>query len=175
MCRASVEPDTVQQIVDPRITPAARCAGYALGQGNVFTHIEGRDQIEKLEDDSDIPPAQQGARPLGAVIDRRAGERDIAFIRCVDRGDTVEQGGFARSARAHDRDQFARIDVQRQALQNRNLLLAQLIGFYDAGNVQRRRQGRFVGCACGGRVRCGRGIGLCVGHGVFFAIRTLSI
>ena len=104
---------------------ASSLAGYKKGD---------RKQVVELEDEADVgrPPRGQlfGAHPgnLLSVDD------DTAAGRRVEAGEDVEQGRLAAARRPHQRQKFARFDVEIDAFEHPNLLGAPPIGFGEAAN-----------------------------------------
>src|ERR1700722_13186059 len=75
------------------------------------------------------PPARQCALPQ--PVEALAGDGDLAGGRGVEAADQVEEGGLARAARSHQRDEVAFGNVETQMLQNLHALLAAYIPLVD--------------------------------------------
>src|SRR6266542_465667 len=110
----------------PRIVPAAvghtgqlqggcdvpfplrfRERGEQERQFDVAIRRQDGQEIVKLEHESDVfgPPRRQG--PIAELIDALTADRDGTARRPVQPSDQVQQGGFARSRRPHQRQEFA--------------------------------------------------------------------
>ena len=81
-------------------------------QHHVFLGGQRGQQVERLEHETDQPPAQIGAGLFVQLLQRMAIQRDAAGIRRVQPGQQAEQGGLARAGGADDGETLARADLQ---------------------------------------------------------------
>jgi len=76
--------------------------------------------------------AAPGRELAGAeLVDALPFDGDLAAAGRVQSADQVEQGGLARTGRAHQRDEIAAVDVQVDAMQHLHLFGAALVGLGD--------------------------------------------
>jgi len=75
--------------------------------------------MEGLENEADLEGAIRGE--VGALRERSAAIPQRARARMVERAKHLEQRGFSRAARAHDRDKLALLDAKIHAAQRLHL------------------------------------------------------
>lgn len=75
-------------------------------QEHIFERRERRQELKILEDEADTSAAQRGALVFIEVIDSLATQPDLAGAGRVEAGEQPEQGRFARTRRAEDRDRL---------------------------------------------------------------------
>src|SRR5436190_10456653 len=92
---------------------------------------EHRNQVVELENESDIPRAPGGERPLGQTADVGAADADAAARRAIDAGEQIEQRRLARSGRPHQPQEIAGGHGDRDALEHRHFDLIAAVGFGD--------------------------------------------
>src|SRR5258706_280782 len=78
----------------------------------VVQRSRARDQVERLKDKSDLSVADRGQSIVVEPGHIRAVERVAPTGGDVEAADDVHQGGLARAARSHDRDELAFADYQ---------------------------------------------------------------
>ena len=87
------------------------------GSATFSVDVEQRDQVERLEDEAG-PVATQARRiVVGQLADDLALEDDLAGRRPVEAAEDLEQGRLARARRAHQGDELAGLDRERDATQ----------------------------------------------------------
>ncbi len=97
-----------QQIVDPLLLGGRGLAPVQLeGQFDVAEHIQGRNEVERLEHEPDLAAAQQRELGVAKPGDLLVAEPDPARGGRVEARHDVHQGRLARAARAHDRGEVA--------------------------------------------------------------------
>src|SRR5581483_5720191 len=87
----------------------------------VLERGQHRDQVERLEDESDVlvPPVRQfGFVELGDID---ALHEAFAFRGPVDAGDDMEQRGFAGAGRPHEPEELAGADFERKIVERDHL------------------------------------------------------
>src|SRR5262249_52908054 len=102
-----VEPDLSHRSgrPPPRIPPAE--AQEFERPGDVLLDREGREEVETLKDEPDLPQAQVAAgvvRELGQVS---PAHHHAPVVRRIETGEQVEQRALAGPARAHDREELS--------------------------------------------------------------------
>ncbi len=100
---------------DPR-PPAFRRAARAAGRCRDGQVVE---QVEELEDHPDPAAAEARRAGLAEPVDPRVGDGDRAARRPVEPGDQVQQRRLAAARRSHDRDGFARPDLEADPVERR--------------------------------------------------------
>src|SRR5262249_25491531 len=70
------------------------------------------EQVEELEHDADVVPAEPGQPVLVPAVHPLAGHLDAALVHPVQPGDRVEQSGLTAAGRPDHRDELGRRDVQ---------------------------------------------------------------
>ena len=101
----SVEADGVDDRRDPGCVRLA--AGDPDRQHDVLRRGHRRQQVERLEDEADLVPPQQGQRLVVERGDLGVAEVDLARRRPVEAGEHVQQGRLAGARRSHDRGELA--------------------------------------------------------------------
>jgi hypothetical protein len=81
-------------------------------QGDVLRRGQARDEVVVLEDEAHAPTPQLGEVARREVGQPVAGDGDGPARRSVEAARDVEQGRLARTARPHDGDEFAEVDVE---------------------------------------------------------------
>src|SRR5439155_4092633 len=71
----------------------------------------------------------------GELVDAAAADHDLPGGRLIQTADQIEERGLARARRTHQRDEVALRDVQSEAVQNFDLLLAALVHLGDAADL----------------------------------------
>ena len=84
--------------------------GQFQRQQDVFQCGERGQQLERLEHEADAAGAQAGAGVLVEIVEALAEQFDFARRRLVEPCQQAEQGGFAGTGCASDRQRFARFD-----------------------------------------------------------------
>ena len=92
------QPDLGEKRAGPRPRGVTRPAVQLEREAEVLLHRERRNQIEELEDEPHVMPAEQRAPRLGRPREREPVDDDLAGGRHVDPADQVEQRGLARAA-----------------------------------------------------------------------------
>src|SRR5690349_12030916 len=78
---------------------------------------ERRDQVELLEDESERAQPQRGELAVRQVREVAPLEDDVARARAVERGEQLQQGGLAGAARAFERHELARAELEVDAVE----------------------------------------------------------
>ena len=132
MMRAIREPDAGERRHGAFAPRAAVDAGIDHRQLDIAEGVDARQQVELLEDEADLAVAQ-GREPVGAQrLDALAVEAVAAGRRTVEAADEVHEGRLARARRAHDGDEVACLDVERDAAQRDDAAAVELV---DAAEV----------------------------------------
>ena len=86
--------------------------GELQRQLDIFQRGQHRDQIELLEDEADVLVAPAGDLAVAERAQVLAEDADLAAGGPVHGGDQVQQRGFARARRPHERDELALVDLE---------------------------------------------------------------
>lgn len=105
---------------------------------DVFADIEDRDQIERLEDETDLAVAQLAFRVLVERADLDAVDLDLAGILFVQTADQVEERGFARPRRADESRELASVKIEIESPQRVHGRRTESIAFVDPGDFDER-------------------------------------
>src|SRR6266404_1682380 len=119
-------------------------------QLHVFARGSSREQIEALKDKSDLAVAY-----IGELVSIQTGnigpiEKITPGRRPIETTKNVHESGLAGTARAHQRDEFALLDFERDTAHGAHFHLAGMIRLSHIVQVNQRaigpsRTGRFVG------------------------------
>src|SRR5207247_4910035 len=106
-------------------------------QRHVLGHRQDRDQVERLEDEAD-PPAVLGQLAVAQGAERPALEQDLAAGRPVQATEEVEEGGLARAGGAHDGQEAALPDRERDAVERPSYLAARAVVLHQVQRLEQR-------------------------------------
>src|ERR1700733_6354654 len=110
----------------------------------ILDHAGTRQQIEGLKHEADAPPPDAGQCGLIQLRNVDALQQVLPAARPVEAAENVHQRRFAGSRGAHDGNELAAVDRQRDAPQCVHLGIAQLIDLGRAANAKNRFAGRRV-------------------------------
>ena len=79
---------------------------------HVFERVHRRNEVKRLEHDTDLTAAEPGERILVESADLDAGNGDDAAVRPLQAGDHHQEGGFARSRRPDEADRLTVADFE---------------------------------------------------------------
>ncbi len=116
-----VQAERAEPLPGRRHRRGAAGAGQQQGQGDVLLRGQLGHQLTGLEHEPEPVPAQRAALVVAQGVQPLPAEPDLSLVRDQDAGQAVQQGGLARSARTHDRDDLALPDSQQGAAQRRRL------------------------------------------------------
>ncbi|GEM_PF-5404282 len=111
---------------------------------DVFLRGRCRDQVIALEDEAE-GSAPQCCQRVG--IECRyilAVEQILSAARAVETAQNVHQRRLAGAGCAHDRNEFASLNIERNAVQHLNGKIAVVIGLADIGEPDERRVGHGI-------------------------------
>lgn len=128
-----------------------RDAGQHQRQGDVLGGGQARHQMEALEHEADARAAHRRLFVGRQGRDVAAFEAVMAAVRAVEQAEQVQQGGLARTGRAHDCDVLAGLDAQRHVVQRMHLAVAEPEDALDAFQFDLRHA---LLRASGRRLRC---------------------
>ncbi len=83
------EAELAQQLIGSRSRGGTRCARQLRRHGDVVADRQIVEQVEELEDEADIRPAETGRRGLAEAVDADAIDDDLAPGRTVERPDEL--------------------------------------------------------------------------------------
>src|SRR5262245_48836662 len=128
---AVAQGDDLQSRLD--VAPALRLrqVGEQERELHVLERGEHRNQVVHLEDEADVARAPRGQLAGRHVRQLVASDGDTAGRGHVEPAEQIQQGGLAGAARAHERHEVARVDVEVQSLQHVDLLAPAPIGLAE--------------------------------------------
>ncbi len=135
--------------VDHLLHPVAvgLAAGDVQRQTDVLERVEGRHQVERLEDEADLVATDLGDLLLGQAGQLGVADPGLARGEPVEAGHALHQRRLAGPGGAHDRREAPGREVARDAVQGPHLGVAasvDLVGVLDAGRHRGARgHGRF--------------------------------
>ena len=109
--------------------------GVVQRHQHVFQRAGPGQQIEVLEDETDLRVAHHGALLGGQGRDVLPVQPVFSRRGAVQAAEDVHQRALARTAGAHQRDHLATLNLERNALEDRNLQFAALVGFMNVIEV----------------------------------------
>ena len=120
MSRPGAQSHTVQDLGHAPVAVARPVEEQ--GELDVLRNRQSRDEMEELEHEPHLPPAQ-----LGPVAGRERGqvaavEHDAPAVGLVEAARQVEQGGLARSAGADESEELARFELEVDLVEGDDLL-----------------------------------------------------
>ena len=95
---------------------------------NIRLRIQGRQQVEFLEDESDLALAQPGALGVGELREIVAVDDDVPGIGASQSSQQVEKRGFAAARRAYDADKFSLLHIKGDTPEGGNINFAHAVG-----------------------------------------------
>ena len=104
-------------------------AGELQRKHDVLQCGQRRQELKRLEHETEQTLPQRGARILVETAERRAGETHVTPRGPVEPGKQAEQRRLARSGRADDGDCLSRGDIEADVVQDCQRLLAALYHF----------------------------------------------
>src|SRR5690606_38108955 len=93
-------------------------------QFDVLLRAQHRQQVVELEHEADMLGTPAGQLAGLELVDTLAVDADAAGGGRIQAADQVQQGGLARARRAHQGEEIATLDVEVDAVQHLDLLLA---------------------------------------------------
>ena len=105
-----------------------RHAGVDQRQLDIVQRGGAREQVEGLENEADFLVADARQLVVDHLADQIAVDVVLALGRRVETADQVHQGRFARPGRSHDRDVLAALDLDIDAGNGVDLLVAHDVG-----------------------------------------------
>src|SRR5262249_26123219 len=100
-----------------------------------------RQEVEELEDEPDLPAAEDRQLVVPETRERRARDRDLARAGPVEPADQMKERDLSRPARPHDGDELAGGDAEGHAVQAADLglsLAEDLVDVTDRDHPDRR-------------------------------------
>jgi hypothetical protein len=81
------QPNRIKQLSGPPADLLSRFTAQLTRQAHIFKHRQGRDQVEKLEDEADLVPAEKGPLPVTQCGQVRVSHTDRARVGQVNPAD----------------------------------------------------------------------------------------
>src|SRR6185436_9820164 len=110
------------------------------GQLDVFSHRKVTDQIETLEDETDLAIAHTGALSMVKLFNRFAAQLVASIGGRIEQPQNGKQSGFAAARRSGNRDVIAVVDFQPNAGQGVRLDLVGEEDFFDVVQLNQRNR-----------------------------------
>jgi hypothetical protein len=161
--RPVTEPIREADRLDDRAHPerVGLAAGDPHGELDVLGCREGREQVERLEDEADLVAPQQRQPLVVERRDLRVADVDLAACRPVEAGEHVQQRRLPGARRPHDGGELAGLDGDAHVVERPHcsVAVAVLLRDTDRAGGRRHRGGRggdrhSWGSSCGGGARC---------------------
>jgi hypothetical protein len=149
-----VQPNLNQTLAGAALA-ALQLAGIEQRQGDIFLGRGARQEVEVLKDEADAAAADAGQGRLAQPSGVDPFEPVAALAGLVEAAENIHQGRFAGAGTAHDGDEFAALDRERNPIERRHLIGAQPVDPADLLEVDDRHQK----CSPGGRRCCWLGGG----------------
>ena len=136
MAQALPQPQRPRQVVQKGLVDLP--AVEQKGQGDVFLHVQHGNEVEKLIDQADLAPAEDGEIGFAQAVN--VGVVDVYLSRGggVDPAQNVQKGGFAGTGRADDGDEIPFLDGEGDVVQRPDggvALAVYLAQVFDSQNV----------------------------------------
>ena len=123
-----LQTDQGQNIWDAGFDLFGRNVGHAHGESHILVHCHGGDQAEILEDDTHLAAQIRhlAAFHLGKVL---TVDDDAALGGLFFHLDQFEEGGFARTGMAKDKDELAVLDLDIDVIERYVFVVVRLVSF----------------------------------------------
>ena len=133
-------------LLDDRVVPVLVHLGAAEleREEDVLLRREHREQVEELEDEADVAPAELRQLRIAELGDVRPVDGDLALGGLVQAGEDVHERGLAGLGGAHDARELLALDVEVDAAQGADRGVPFPV---DADEVARRDDGAVAGAA----------------------------
>src|ERR1700686_2912924 len=109
--------------------------GQQQGQFDIAFGAQHRHQVVELEHEADVVCAPARELAAGELVDAAAADHDLPGARPIETADQIEKRRLARAGRTHQRDEVALGNVQSEAVQDLDFLLAALVHLGDAADL----------------------------------------
>jgi hypothetical protein len=138
--RAVREPVRDAELPDQVAEPVAvdPGPGQVGGQGDVLGRGQRRDQVEGLEDEADLVPAQPGEAGVIQPADVLAAHEGLPRRRAVEARHAVHERRLARARRAHHGGEPGPVDGHVDAIEGVHRRLAAAVGLVQVDGPRRR-------------------------------------
>ena len=110
-----------------------------LLSSEVFSELMIINQIIELKNKPDVARAPDRQFRLRQIGDVYSSHDNFPGARLIDAGNQIEQRGFARTRRPHERDERTLGDFQIDVLQNRDFECVATVGFVQLAYLNERR------------------------------------
>src|SRR5439155_23626714 len=131
------ESDECQRRVRPRQDSLSRQVLGEQRQSHVLRGRERGQEVEELEDEADVPPAERGGGVVPELVEPLGVDIDLAARRRIETGEDVQQGRLPRAAWPHDRKRAAGGESERHVAQWRDLVPATAVDLRNTAHVER--------------------------------------
>src|SRR5688500_2108634 len=128
-------PDFLERLRHAALAFGRAQAAVCERQLDVLVDCEVADQVERLEDEADLPIANPRALGGGELRDRLARERVLTVRGRVEQPEERQERGLAATGGARDRDVFARLHLEVHVVQSVGLHHVRIEHLLDALEV----------------------------------------
>ena len=137
---AIAEPDLGEEIERAIAIGGCGPAVELQRQQQVLGYGQGRDQVERLEEEADVAAPEPGPGGLVERVQSDSVDADRAAVGPVEPAEQVEQGRLAGAAAPEQHDQLAAGDVEADVVEHEVAAVALGVGLADAAKLDERRR-----------------------------------
>jgi hypothetical protein len=148
-------PDALERVLHARLALRGRHAAVRERQLDVLVDREIADEVERLEDEADLPVANARAISRRELADRLATQDVAAVARRIEQAEDREQRRLAAAGRARDRDVLAGANFEMNVREGVRLDLIGVKDLLDPFHLDQRFAGGAGHGAEGRGRRCG--------------------
>src|SRR5438552_3788576 len=124
MIQPLFQPQQFYDAVEVSLVAAAVASRDIDGNLNIRARAQRRQQVEFLEDESDLALAHFGAFRIRELREIVAIDEDVADVRTSQTAKDIKQCGLPAARRPDNRDELAFLSAERNAAQGRHFDLA---------------------------------------------------
>ena len=123
--------NVLEQLQGPLPSLLSHNSAKHHGNLHILLHTNAADEVEGLEDESQLFSSQASQLVIRGLADVLAKEQETAVCGPVETAHDVQEGGFAAAGGSHESDELALIYLQVYALENGKFALTDAIIFLD--------------------------------------------
>src|SRR5215469_2983605 len=132
------EPHDLERDGDVLAALRGRELGEQQRQLDVAFGGEHRHEVVELEDEADVVGAPVRERSARELVDAAIADGDLPGGRLIEAADEIEECRLAGPGRSHQRDEVGARDIERESVQDLDLLLAALVDLGDVMHLDHR-------------------------------------
>lgn len=130
------EADVIEHRLGPFLGGRRRVPSEFEGQEHVLDHREGRDQVKRLEDKSDMRPPKERPIRFGKLREVGPVNHHLSSRGEIDSTYEIEESTFAGPASSHENDGRTPVDGQGYLPENRPIRLRLCVGFREINQLK---------------------------------------